>query len=106
MHMVGENEAIIKNCGNYVQHFLPSDTAEVFEAVVVYLYPDSLREIYKDKIPSFLSDETVHLPKKLIANKLIEQFMGNLFLYFEDPDAFDDELGVLKLKELVMILLK
>lgn len=43
--MVGENEAIIKNCGNYVQHFLPSDTAEVFEAVVVYLYPDSLREI-------------------------------------------------------------
>jgi AraC-like DNA-binding protein len=32
--------------------------------------------------------------------------MGNLFLYFEDPDAFDDELGVLKLKELVMILLK
>jgi len=32
--------------------------------------------------------------------------MNNLYIYFEDPDAFDEELGILKLKELMLILLK
>jgi len=42
----------------------------------------------------------------LIGNQLVEQYMNNLSIYFENPDAFDEELGILKLKELMLILLK
>ncbi len=40
-----------------------------------------------------------------MANALVEQFMSNLALYFEDPEWLDEDLGILKLKELMMTLL-
>ena len=106
LHKISVKEAIMKNCGNYVQKYIPSDDNEECEAVAIYLYPDLLKEIYKDEIPSFLKSGKVPTPKKLIRNQLIEQYMNNLSIYFEEPDAFDEELGILKLKELMMILLK
>lgn len=106
IHRIGENEAVIKNCNNYVQRYVPNEGSEECEAIAVYLYPDLLKTIYKDEVPSFLAEEAAEQPKKLIGNKLIEQYMQNLAIYFEEPEALDDELGILKLKELIMILLK
>ncbi|MDG1331098.1 MAG: AraC family transcriptional regulator [Crocinitomicaceae bacterium] len=107
LHQLSEKDAIIKNCSNFVQRYLPTGDTDECEAIAVYLYPDLLKTIYKDEVPSFLenvgSDEQ---PKKLIANKLVEQYMSSLLVYFEDPEVVDEELGILKLKELMMILLK
>ncbi len=101
-----EKEAVIKNCNNYVQRYLQSQQSEECEAIAVYLYPKMLKMIYENEVPSFLNKEEIPVPKKLISNKLIEQYMSNLTIFFESPDAFDEELGILKLKELMMILLK
>lgn len=107
IHKVGAKEAVLKQCGNYVQRYIAEEQEEEVEAIAVYLYPNLLKEIYKNEIPSFLTPEaTIPQPKKYISNTLIEQYMSNLAIYFEDPDAFDEELGLLKLKELMMILLK
>ena len=106
VNKIGENEAIIKNCNHYIQRYMPNEGSEECEAIAVYLYPDLLKLIYKDEVPSFLRQEKKPKPKKFIHNRLIEQYMNNLVVYFEEPDAFDEELGVLKLKELMMILLK
>ena len=106
VHQVGQKEAIIKNCGNYVQKYVNQGHSDQCEAIAVYLYPELLKEIYRDEIPSFLKTDEVPVPKKLIGNKLIEQYMMNLALYFEVPETVDEELGILKLKELIMILLK
>ena len=103
---LGEKEAILKNCNNYVQRYVPESGSEECEAIAIYLYPDLLKTIYKDEVPSFLISDEVPRPKKLIGSKLIEQYMINLSLYFEAPEALDEELGILKLKELMMILLK
>ncbi|MEO0900081.1 MAG: helix-turn-helix domain-containing protein [Bacteroidota bacterium] len=98
--------AILKNCGRYIQEFRSEEKDAICEAIAVYLYPALLKEIYKKEIPSFLTYEESPQPKKLIGNKLIEQYMHNLSIYFEEPEAFDEELGILKLKELMLILLK
>lgn len=103
---INENEAIIKNCNNYIQNYFQKKDSKECEAIAVYLYPDLIKEIYKDEIPSFLTNDEIPIPKKLIGNKLIEQYMNNLSIYFEEPDTLDKELGILKLKELIMILLK
>ena len=106
-HRINEREAVLKQCGNYVQRYMAADGSEECEAIAVYLYPDLLREIYKNEVPSFLKKSNItELPKKFVGNKLIEQFMMNLSIYFEDPDTLDEELGILKIKELMMILLK
>lgn len=106
LHHIGEKEAVIKNCNNYVQRYMPSDKSEECEAIAVYLYPEILKSIYKDEVPSFLKIEENPNPTKLIGNQLIEQFMMNLILYFENPETFDEDLARLKLKELMLILLK
>lgn len=106
LHALGEKEAIIKNCNQYIQSFKPKVGADECEVMAVYLYPELLKEIYKDEVPSFLKQEEAAMPKKLIGNQLIEQYVNNLSLYFEEPTTLDEELGTLKLKELIMILLK
>ncbi len=106
VHQIKEREAITKNCGTYVQKFELSAGEEGCEAIAVYLYPELLKEIYKDEIPSFIVSNEIPKPKKFIANKLIEQYMNNLSIYFESPESIDEELSILKLKELIMIMLK
>ena len=105
-HLTSPKNAILKNCGRYVQQFYGLPNKPVCEAIVVYLYPQLLLEIYKDEVPAFLSKKTASAPKRFIGNKLIEQYMENLSIYFEDPQSLDEELGVLKIKELILILLK
>lgn len=106
VHQTSSKNAILKNCGRYIQEFLSNEEDDICEAIAVFLYPDLLKEIYKEEVPSFLQIEKVPVPKKLIGNQLIEQYMNNLSIYFEDPESLDEELGILKLKELMLILLK
>jgi len=106
VHQISDKEAITKNCGSYVQKYVTSEKSESCEAIAVYLYPELLQEIYRDDVPSFITSENNSIPKKLIGNKLIEHYMNNLVVFFEDPDAIDEELGILKIKELIMILLR
>ena len=105
-HQINEREAIMKQCGNYVQQYLAAEGSDTCEAIAIYLYPELLREIYRDEVPSFMKDSVTRLPKKFVGNKLIEQYILNLSLYFENPDVLDEELGIIKIRELIMILLK
>ena len=104
---IGAKDALIKKCGNYVAHFLSQNGDTDCEAVAIYLYPDILQEIYKNEPPSFLDkSKSILPPKKLLANELIEKYINNLYMYFDNPEMIDDELAILKLKELIMLLLK
>lgn len=105
-HQTSSKNAILKNCGRYIQTFTTDKETQICEAIAVYLYPQLLKEIYQEEIPSFLLLEGNQAPKQLIGNELVEQYMNNLSIYFEQPEAFDEELGILKLKELMLILLK
>lgn len=107
LHEVKAKEAILKQCSNYIQKYNADENSDQCEAIAVYLYPELLKEIYKDEVPSFLkTNDDLPEPKIIIGNKLVEQYMNNLSIYFESPETLDEELGILKLKELMMILLK
>ena len=100
---VGPNEALLKKCGSYVSHLGEGD----WDGIVIFLYPDILHEIYKYQAPDFLdSTRKKRPPKKLIGNALLEKFISGLNIYFENPELMDEELALLKLKELILILLK
>ena len=47
-------EALLKKCGNYIARYFGSEQSNECEAVAVYLYPDLLKELYKNKLPEFL----------------------------------------------------
>jgi len=100
-------EALLKKCGNYIARFFGSEQSNECEAVAVYLYPDLLQELYKNKLPEFLkqSDKIIP-PSKIVADDMIEKYMSNLFDYFDNPEIVDEELALHKVKELVMLLLR
>ncbi len=106
MHETTMHNAILKSCGSYVQKFKANSGEKDCEAIAVFLYPALLKEIFKNDIPDLDGHALSHKPRKFIANRLIEQYMTNLSIYFDDPSAMDEELGTLKLKELIHILLK
>lgn len=100
-------EALLKNCGNFISNYSRDQDGSDFEAVVIYFYPDVLREIYAHELPPFaLENARASSPKKVVGNELIEKFMEGLFIYFENEALMDEELALLKTKELVLILLK
>lgn len=100
---LGNKDSLVKKCGSYVTHFQKGK----WEGIAIYLYPELLQEIFKHKSPSFLSETAKTVtPKKIVANELIDKFINSLFIYFDNPDLMDEELSLLKLKELILVLLK
>ncbi|OJJ14929.1 hypothetical protein BKI52_40975 [marine bacterium AO1-C] len=100
---IGSKEALLKKCGSYVAHLKKGD----WDGIVIFFYPDILHEIYKYQTPSFLDNQTQTIqPKKMIGNELLHKFIQGLSIYFENPDLMDEELALLKIKELILILLK
>ena len=105
-HRLEEKNAIVKNCGHYITKYFPKENTGYCEAIAIFLYPDLLKEVYKNEVPSFLELDGISSSKRMIASELVEQFINNITLYFEEPEMVDEELGLLKIRELITILLK
>lgn len=102
-----KHEGLLKSCGNFISRYIEDNQGEDFEAIVIYFYPDLIKEIYKNELPNFI--ETHHKavsPKKIVTNNMIEKFINGMILYFDNAEMMDEDLARLKIKELIMILLK
>lgn len=100
-------EGVLKKCGSYIAQFLAADKAAECEAITAYLYPEILKEIYRDSVPRFLkAPREAKGLRPLVGNELIEAYIDSLQIYFENPGLVDEELVIIKLKELVLLLLK
>ncbi len=104
-HRINKLDGIAKNCGRYVQQYVNEAGDNYCEAIAVYLYPELLKKIYSDDYPKVVKGRTKK-PNKYIANELVERYMNGLALYFEESDVIDEELSILKIKELILILLR
>lgn len=107
MFKVGEKEALIKKCGNYISHFPASEgPVNKAEAIAIYFHTDIIKSIYSNEIVEFLSNSQEASTPKTVADELIDKYVNNLVLYLDNPSLIDDELAVLKFKELILILMK
>ena len=103
---VETGESVLLKCGTYFADLLKYQTIEKYEILVFHLYPEILREIYADEIPSFIKPS----PKKSFIHKIaaadiLQRFVESLQFYFDHPGLVSDELLKLKIKELVLLLL-
>ncbi|WP_449399033.1 helix-turn-helix domain-containing protein [Chryseobacterium wanjuense] len=78
------------------------------QIVIVTFYPDILKKIYDRELPSLLQK-----PKNVISNKsnekinndfLIKKYVEGLLFYFENPSLVNEDILILKLKEIVLLL--
>ncbi|MCM5529124.1 AraC family transcriptional regulator [Parasegetibacter sp. NRK P23] len=101
------SESVVLKCGNYFADFIQKSGATYCEVIVVHLYSDVLKTLYKNEVPGFIQAEG----KKLYAEKIeryeiIQHFIQSLDFYFRQPNLMNDELLILKIKELILLLLQ
>lgn len=102
------NYSLLLNCitsGKQIHSVNPESKCEI---VIVTFYPDILKKIYDRELPMLL-----HAPKNIISNKsnekinndfLIKKYIEGLLFYFENPSLINEDILVLKLKEIILLL--
>lgn len=105
---VPKGYALLLNCiqsGQQIQHAKPDGECQI---VVVTFYPDILKKIYDRDLPTLLRK-----PSHVLSNKstemlnndiLIAKYVEGLLFYFENPLLVNDDILILKLKEILLLL--
>lgn len=100
--------SLFQNCissGKRIQHSKQEKNCQI---VIVTFYPDILKKIYDREFPTLLQK-----PKHLISNKssekinndfLIKKYVEGLLFYFENPSLVNEDILILKLKEIILLL--
>ena len=103
-------QGVMVRCGSYLAKHV-SLTDEPMELVAIHFQPEVLEKIYKDKLPKALiqaEDDRDYKKQfsKMQADHLVENYMEGLLFYFKNPSLINEELLILKFRELVMLLIK
>lgn len=108
-HSLNSNDGVLMKCGNYFNHWHINEDDSKNEAVAIHLYPELIRYVYKDKLPAFLISKKQNKPvpiQLLNGNQLLKPYVESLLLYFNNPEIVDEEVIILKVKELLSLLYK
>lgn len=101
-------DSVLMKCGNYISSMLPSKSDNYFQFFAVHFHLDVIEKVYKNELPAFLKPDQNISPKSFvrIENKsLINHFMEGMKIYFQyPPNLIDEELLILKFKEILMLL--
>jgi AraC-like DNA-binding protein len=103
-------DAVLMRCGSYFAEFLTSVGFTTSEVIVVHLYPDILKKIFENELSGIAS--TLKEKQRFISvnkyanNELIKIYIESLRIYFHNPALVNDNLIILKLKELIILLAK
>jgi AraC-like DNA-binding protein len=102
------NYSLFLNCiksGKKIHNSNPNSNGEI---VIVTFHPDILRKIYERELPLLLQQprNTIsNLSSEKINNDfLIQKYIEGLLFYFENPSLVNDDILILKLKEIILLL--
>ena len=102
------SKSLLLNClnsGKQMQHSAATGNTKL---VIVTFHPDILKKIYDRELPSALQQ-----PKNEVSNQssekinndfLIQKYVEGLLFYFENPSLVNNDILVLKLKEIILLL--
>jgi AraC-like DNA-binding protein len=101
------NHSLLLNCINSGKQIHETNTRSKGEMVVVTFHPDVLRKIYEKEIPLLFQpgNQVTNQSRGRINNDfLIKKYIEGLLFYFENPSLVNDEILILKLKEIILLL--
>lgn len=101
-------DAVLLKCGNYFGQMINTKSSSKQEVIIVHFHPQILKKVYDRELPKILQlpnkiDAAINLEK--INNEiLIQKYIEGLLFYFDNPSLVDEEILVLKLKEIILLL--
>jgi len=101
------HHSLLLNCINSGKQIRDTDSDSGGEIVIVTFHPDILKKVYDKEIPFIFkpNNQVTNQSRKAVNNDfLIQKYIEGLLFYFENPSLVNDEILVLKLKEIVLLL--
>ncbi|WP_412467423.1 helix-turn-helix transcriptional regulator [Pedobacter sp. KLB.chiD] len=103
---IPHKHALFLNCIQAGKTISSLNAAGINEIMVVNFHPDILKRIYDRELPlilqsAIISNKSVEL---LNSNFLIEKYIEGLLFYFQHPALVNEDILVLKLKEIILLL--
>lgn len=101
------HHSLLLNCINSGKQIHDTGSDSEGEIVIVTFHPDILKKVYDKEIPLIFkpANRVTNQSRKAINNDfLIHKYIEGLLFYFENPSLVNDEILVLKLKEIILLL--
>ena len=101
-------DSVLLNCRNFENELCDTNSNQNNKLVIIHFHPDILKKIYDRGLPSLLQ-----MPRNLVSNKsnekikndfLIQKYIEGLLFYFENPILVNEDIVILKLKEIILLL--
>jgi len=106
--IIPQNEAVLLKCGNYFSQIKSNSTGKNHQIIIVHFHPKILKSIYQSDLPKIfqlpnLIDDKIDL--SVINNDfLIQKYIESLLFYFDNPSLVNEDILVLKFKEIILLL--
>ena len=101
-------ESLLIKCGNYLTDMIDSPNTKKYQTVAVHFYPEVLKKVYDKDLPGFMKKPEVHsggeVMAKLPDDILLTKYIDSILFYFDNPAVVNEEILVLRLKELILLL--
>jgi AraC family transcriptional regulator, exoenzyme S synthesis regulatory protein ExsA len=101
------HHSLLLNCINSGKQIQNTNSDGKGEIVIVTFHPDILKKVYDKEIPLIFkrNNQISNQSRGTISNDfLIQKYIEGLLFYFENPSLVNDEILVLKLKEIILLL--
>lgn len=105
---VPQNDAVLLKCGNYFSQIKNDESLENHQIIIVHFHPKILKYIYSADLPKIFqnpgfTDDKVELG--ILNNDfLIQKYIESLLFYFDNPTLVNEDILVLKFKEIILLL--
>lgn len=101
-------ESILLNCRNIGNTMVNVNSGNSNELVLVHFHPDILKKIYDRELPAILQNPKNTVTRKtsehITSDFLINKYIEGLLFYFENPELVNEDILILKLKEIIILL--
>jgi len=104
---VATNHSLLLNCLNSGNQIQDVNNREPGEIVIVTFHSEVLKKVYDKEIPFIFQSngEMSNQARDIINNDfLIHKYIEGLLFYFENPFLVNEEILILKLKEIIFLL--
>lgn len=103
------NEAVLLKCGNYFSQMKSSTLSKNNQIVIVHFHPEILKKIYDTDLPKIFQkpakEPSLDINLTQINNDfLIQKYIESLLFYFDNPTLINEDLLLIKLKEIILLL--
>lgn len=106
--IIPQNDAVLLKCGSYFSQIKSTVKAQKHEIVVIHFHPEILKKIYDTDLPKVFQQPAIldtNSDLSIINNDfLIEKYIESLLFYFDNPSLINEDLLIIKLKEIILLL--